>query len=178
MKTTQLHRGLLALLALGGTTYVVASGASGPDSSDRLGTPSNCRLSVTESDAISAKALDARRHEITIRHAGRPYRFEMRFACDQRPIEDVYAEAGFVRRAGEWWLTAGSGSQRAQARTTSTWTGVAGLGFQGNVCRSVAGHAKSGAKTFYAEFCIPEHHYRKTFRVFDRVELNLVLSSN
>lgn len=152
------------------------SGTTRPASAARPVDAPDCRISITESSAISVKTLDARRREIAIRQASRSYRFEVRLTCDQRPSEDVYAEAGFSRCAGEWWPTAGSGSQRAELRVTSTWTGVAGVSFQGNVCRSVAGRSKSDAKTFYAEFCIPEHDYREIHRIFDRVELNMVLS--
>lgn len=60
----------------------------------------------------------------------------------------------------------------------AAWTGVAGAGFQGNVCRSVVGQAKADATTFYAELCIPEHDYREISPIFDRVGLNLVLSSD
>ena len=169
---------IFATVALQSAAHAFASGADTPSSSASTATAPECRTSFAGSKAVSATVLDGKRYEITLRSAKRLHRFEMRLDCDRRPAEQTYAEAGFERRGGGWWLRAGSGSQRAQLRVTSTWKGMVGLSFQGNVCRSVVGQAKAGQTTFFAEFCIPESDYRKVSRVFDQVELNIVLLSD
>lgn len=181
MTVIRSFRGFVGAASLLGALMACAVGQEVPatvSSTGNVDTDSKCHVSLEGSRELSFRKLDAKRFQVSLHDGNRSYSFQLTYSCAEQPLEDAYAQAGFEQRAGGWWLTAGSGPQKADRRDTPTWTGLAATAFQNNVCRLVVGRSKAGDESFFAEFCLPEKDHRRVSRAFDRVELSIVLRSD
>jgi hypothetical protein len=135
----------------------------------------SCGLAFQRSKRYSVRTLGAQRIEVSWRHGQELAKLELRFECSGATFDKLAQDAAFRKTDGVWVAQTGAASTPAEVVSTSTWTGVAANSFQGTVCRSVVGKAKSSGVAFFVDFCLPEQTYRRTAAMFDAVEKQLVV---
>lgn len=137
-----------------------------------------CRLGFISSKGLSVTAIDKDRLEVSWAVDKREIRTQIRATCESEEFKKILAEEGFSQAGQKWKFTSGAkGGSSARSISTRSWNGVVGTYFLGNICHITVGQSYNGGTVFTLSACVAESDYPYAKKIFDSLEMDVVLDA-